>query len=348
MRQAVLLGVPGTKRTWYFKEAAVQERLDLRFLDWKNWREMIEGFGKEGIVLKIDPPVWNSCILEELNNLSEDYNHQLKELVSRVSGCNGRFWNHPFALMDVQDKALCKTTLAKAGLPVTELLAKTCGDIQTTGELLELMENKGISQVFIKPLKGSGAAGVSALRWHRRTGKAALYTCALEVRDKGIVNTRRLRRFSDRQKIFSLLDRLFLMECVIERWHGKAGYQGYSYDLRAVVQDGRIDYLLARLSKGPITNLHLNNCPLDVKELNLPAAALEAVRDVSLKAAKLYPGLSSAGIDILLEKGSLRPRIIEMNGQGDLIYQDIYRENIIYRRQAALMKKMAGERVEEP
>lgn len=40
-----------------------------------------------------------------------------------------------------------------------------------------------------------------------------------------------------------------------------------------------------------------------------------------------------AGIDLLLEKGTMRPRIIEMNGQGDLIYRDIYGENRIYQEQ---------------
>ena len=55
-------------------------------------------------------------------------------------------------------------------------------------------------------------------------------------------------------------------------------------------------------------------------------------------AADCFPGLRCAGIDILLERGSLKPRIIEMNAQGDLIYQDIYHENIIYRRQAERMK----------
>ena len=47
-----------------------------------------------------------------------------------------------------------------------------------------------------------------------------------------------------------------------------------------------------------------------------------------------------AGIDILLEKKNMRPLIIEMNGQGDLIYQDIYGENNIYREQVGKLCKM--------
>ena len=45
---------------------------------------------------------------------------------------------------------------------------------------------------------------------------------------------------------------------------------------------------------------------------------------------------------MLIEKG--RPYIIEMNGQGDLIYQDIFSENIIYRSQVEIMKKIFKEK----
>ncbi len=64
------------------------------------------------------------------------------------------------------------------------------------------------------------------------------------------------------------------------------------------------------------------------------------IRCLCRDAMKLFPGLLSAGIDILLEKGTLRPRIIEINGQGDLIYQDIYAENTIYKQQVGEMRKL--------
>lgn len=99
-----------------------------------------------------------------------------------------------------------------------------------------------------------------------------------------------------------------------------------------------MDFLLARLSKGPITNLHLNNHPLEASALGLPGTVLDEVERTCRKAVDCFPGIRSAGIDILLEKGSLRPRIIEMNAQGDLIYQDIYNNNMIYGHQAEMMK----------
>ena len=54
-------------------------------------------------------------------------------------------------------------------------------------------------------------------------------------------------------------------------------------------------------------------------------------------------GISMAGIDLLLEKGTLRPRVIEMNGQGDLIYRDIYGENRIYREQVRILAGQAKD-----
>jgi len=340
VRRAVLLGVSDTKRTKYLKRAAKRIGLPLSFAGWKDWRDKLKSFEPDGVVMKIDPPRWDSPLLGDLDDLAKDYRKQLKELADASDRYNMRFLNHPSEISALLDKAGCKETLRRAGIPVTELLA---GNVRDVERLFEIMKQKNACQVFIKPVNGSGAAGVAAFRKQEGSGRMALYTCAAEHPKKGLVNTGRLRRFSDKREIFSLLNRLFEMECVVERWHAKAEHQGCSYDLRAVVQDGKCDCLLARLSKGPITNLQLNNHPLDVDGLGLSLDILEEILDISKRAMRQYPRLLSAGIDILLEKGSLKPRIIEMNGQGDLIYQDIYRKNAIYLHQAELIKKMGEE-----
>ena len=67
-------------------------------------------------------------------------------------------------------------------------------------QLLELMSCRKIFQVFIKPVQGSGAAGVAALRYQPKTGQTVLYTCGILDDFTGhLVNTKRLRRFSDRK-----------------------------------------------------------------------------------------------------------------------------------------------------
>ena len=148
-------------------------------------------------------------------------------------------------------------------------------------------------------------------------------------------------------EICALLDQLLSLGCVVERWHPKADYHGKSYDLRVVFQFRHIAAIVARQSNGPITNLHLNNQALDVKELDLNESVMEQIALVckrSYEVCTAYQseatafGVSSmTGIDLLLEKGTMRPRVIEINGQGDLIYQDIYRENRIYQEQVRFL-----------
>lgn len=379
MRQAVLLGSPGTKRTIYLEKGAEAEGISFRLLDWKEFpfrsadspasplrkdlvlkndfrddTALADPFWNEtaweNVFLKIDPPLWESCCLDELNILAQDYEKKLQWLAELGKKRQITFLNKPEDILALLDKRACKRRLAEAGIPVTEELdgigravfpmAETLDGVGRADLLLGSMERRRIFQVFIKPVCGSGAAGAAAFRWQPRSGRMILYTCAMENPETGrLVNTKRLRRFTDRKQVLSMIGRLLELGCIVERWYTKAEHNGFSYDLRAVVQDGRMDFILARLSSGPITNLHLNNHPLKGNELGLPCHVMEDVEQLCIRAAGCYPELRSVGIDVLLEKGSLRPRIIELNGQGDLIYQDIYDQNRIYLHQAEMMKE---------
>lgn len=378
MRQAVVLGSPGTKRTVYLEKGAQAAGIVFRLLDWKDFPFEQEA-SWENLFLKIDPPLWESCCLDELNALTRDYEGKLQWLTDLGARHQIAFLNRPEAIRALLDKRGCKRTLAMAGIPVTEELegagrAETLSEyavvsradmaveyadgrlsgaeraempgsyglseVNRVEQLLDAMERHRVFQVFLKPVYGSGAAGAAAFRWQPHSGRVVLYTCGMVDSVTGrLVNTKRLRKFTDKNQVFSMVGRLLELDCVAERWYAKAEHDGFSYDLRAVVQDGRMDFLLARLSSGPITNLHLNNHPLSGEELGLPSHIMDEVEQLCIRAAECFPGLRSAGIDILLEKGSLRPRIIELNGQGDLIYQDIFDKNKIYRHQAEMMKE---------
>lgn len=311
--------------------------------------KLLAEFLAKEIFLKIDPPVWKSSSILELPELMEGYKGELMALAA-LDGKNPiTFFNHPSAIITLLDKRSCKKVLARKGIAVTESFGDNNKEVHICNleMLLERMRQEGICQIFIKPVNGSGALGVSAFRMQKRTGKMQLYTCAALTESKTLVNTKRLMCLSDRAQIENVLDILLKMDTLIERWHPKPIYQGYSYDLRAVVQDDRIDMLLARLSKGPITNLQLNNRPLAIEELGLPKRVLEEISYLCQRAMGCFSGLRSAGIDLLLDRGSLTPRVIEMNAQGDLIYQDIYQENKIYRHQAEIIKGWLYNRRED-
>lgn len=311
--------------------------------------KLLAEFLAKEIFLKIDPPVWKSSSILELPELMEGYKGELMALAA-LDGKNPiTFFNHPSAITALLDKRSCKEVLVREGISVTESLGgdNKESNICNLEMLLEQMRQEKLCQIFIKPVNGSGALGVSAFRMQKRTGKMQLYTCAALTESKTLVNTKQLMCLSDRAQIENVLDILLKMDTLIERWHPKPIYQGYSYDLRAVVQDGRIDMLLARLSKGPITNLQLNNRPLAIEELGLPKRVLEEISYLCQRAMGCFSGLRSAGIDLLLDRGSLTPRVIEMNAQGDLIYQDIYQENKIYRHQAEIIKGWLYNRRED-
>lgn len=336
MSRILLVGTEGGKRQVYFKKAAALADVQVDFLDWKDVPGLIgQEWQKEAFrqyVVKIDPPEWESSRLEELDGLAGQYRRQLSGLGGLTAGA---FLNHPEDIAELLDKRICKERLIQEQIPVTQLFPMT---FSRTEELLDFLREKGISQVFVKPIRGSGAAGVAALRYADRTGRLVLYTCAA-LEGGGLYNTKGMYRLEGKEAA-AFLDSLLGLECVVERWHPKASFQGYCYDLRVVVQGGQVDMILPRLSKGPITNLHLNNHAMAYEDLHLSARITEQIQEVCLRAADCYPRLHSIGMDVLLEKGSLAPRIIEMNAQGDLLHRDAYGENQIYRRQVAMMQEM--------
>ncbi len=350
MSGIALIGTDGGKRRFYFEQAAAETGIPVVFLDWKDvpdidygeepgrkrfeekLRILLQTENLQRFMVKIDAPEWESSRLCDLGGLTDRYEEQLRRLFDLPAG---GFLNRPPEIAQVLDKRGCKARLARCGVPVTHMYEEhfACGE-----ELLDFLREHRITQVFVKPVKGSGAAGVTALRFSPGNGRIALYTCAA-LKDNVLYNTKRMYRLEDR-KAEAFLNSLLKLDCVVERWYGKAAFEGYCYDLRVIVQGGRIDYILPRLSKGPITNLHLNNHAMAFADLQLETGTVERIEEVCLQASSCYPGLQSIGMDVLLEKGSLKPRIIEMNAQGDLLHRDVYGENRIYKRQVAIMKEL--------
>lgn len=325
----------GCKRKTYFEKAAADAGVRLSFYDWNEFPFAERDEDIRSSIVKVDAPEWESCRLKELDELTGRYRERLHWL-SRMP--YGAFFNHPCDIAEALDKRKCKKRLTENGVAVTKMYDKS---FFRRDELLDFMRENRVYQVFLKPVRGSGAAGVTALRFSPERGRIALYTCA--ALDQGeIVNTKKLYRLEG-EDAGNLLDKLLELDCVVEKWHRKATFQGYSFDLRVVIQDNQVDYILPRLSKGPITNLHLNNHSMELEELNLDKAVVESISEICIRAAGCYPGLKSIGMDVLLEKESLKPYIIELNAQGDLLHKDIYNENRIYKRQIEIMQRMQAK-----
>lgn len=321
----LLIGDRNTKRAQYFLKAAQQLQIPVHILEWNRVGSRCAIEKLKGAVVKIDPPSYKTAKLQDMKGILQEYYMSLKNL----SNGDCTFMNSPDAIWQVLNKQNCKARLQEQGVPVTCMITET---VESAEELLTILKEKKIYSVFVKPTYFSGAAGVIALRIHPRNQKMMAYTSCI-LKDKQLINTKVLRCIEDSNEILRLLNRVIELGVMVERWYPKAQFHGRSYDLRVVYQFGHIAYIVVRQAKGPITNLHLNNQALDIRELGINGELLSSIEEMCGQAVDLFPGLSMAGIDILVEKNSQKPYIIEMNGQGDLIYQDIYRNNRIYTEQ---------------
>lgn len=325
----VLVGEPGTRRTEYFLRAAGELHKSVRFVDWQT----AGGMEFHGDVVKLDPPSYKSSDLFQMKDHLASFHQRMKQLEK----AGAIFLNPPCEILRLLDKRQCKEILMENQVSVTEMLEEK---IENTEQLIDAMRRHRIYSVFIKPVNSSGAAGVTAFRLATGRGRMTAYTSCILQKEE-LVNTKKLRRMENAQEICRLLDAVLSLGTVVERWHPKASFGGKSYDLRVVWQFGKCEFVVARCSSGPVTNLHLNNSPLAFSDLGLSEKVTCEINALCEKAMSCFPELRMAGIDVLLERGSLKPKIIEMNGQGDLIYQDIFHENRIYRRQVEWMAQRA-------
>ncbi|MGL4346081.1 MAG: STM4014 family protein [Cellulosilyticaceae bacterium] len=322
VREILLIGEPDTKRTCYFKKAARELGYGVKQVTLEDAK--IEHIQNARWV-KIDPPTYEETEITQIAQLMAWYEDKLN-LLGR--GIEHRFLNTPQAIVSTLDKVGCKEKLMMAGIPTTPMLSDSVGRYD---QLITLMTHERIGGVFMKPRFGAGAAGVMAYRYHPRTKQQVLYTSMVLKGDK-LYNTKQMQKLTEHKLIEPLINRSLKEPMILEKWVQKAGVNGLSYDLRVVYQYGKVDFMIARGSKGPITNLHLNNCVLDLDEIGMSEMQRAQIQDICEKTVGCFSGLNSAGIDLLMTPGG-KLMVIEVNGQGDLIYQDIFAENSIYKSQ---------------
>ena len=190
---------------------------------------------------------------------------------------------------------------------------------------------------FLKPRYGSGAGGIMVIRYQPNRNKWVVYTTLRQV-DGVIHNTKRINRLSVEKEIIPLAEAVIQTETILEEWIPKAQLQGENYDLRVVCRESEIDYIVVRCSKGSITNLHLNNKAHWWNELSLSEEVRQQIYFQCQEAVQSLD-LRYAGVDVLIERGTDIPYIIEVNGQGDHVYQDMFVHNSIYTQQIKNIKK---------
>jgi len=227
--------------------------------------------------------------------------------------------NAPADVATMFDKRRCHALLQRHGVAVPRCL----GLVRSYAELMARMHDEHWRRVFVKIAHGSSASGVVALQTNGRQLHAT--TTVQLTRDAGalrLYNSRRLRVYRDPDEVALLIDTLCRHRVHVEQWLPKASVGDRAFDLRVVVIAGQVRHVVARFSRGPMTNLHLLNerGGLDTVLPRIGADAWTRARDAcEAVMAACFPHSLHAGIDLMFTPDYRRHAVLEVNAFGDLL-----------------------------
>jgi hypothetical protein len=235
-----------------------------------------------------------------------------------AAGPAHRLMAAPGDILTMFDKRACHARLEQAGVAVPRSL----GPVESYDELVPAMERAGCRRVFVKPAHGSSASGVVA---YQTSHSRHMATTTVElVRERGelrLYNSRRLREYRDQAEIAALIDAVCRQRAHVEQWVPKASVAERVFDLRVVVIGGQVRHVVVRMSRGPMTNLHLLNergiWPQVLERMG--DAAWDDARRTCERAMACFPGSLYAGIDLLIGTDHRRHAVLEVNAFGDLL-----------------------------
>ena len=328
--QIIVVSNSLSKRIEYFVEAGKHLQTEVCFMTYEELFSCLPLLRQA--VIKLEPCVSDETDFLKYALLNQAYKETLQRLGEMRLSDDVCFLNTPHALLRALDKKETKQVLMDRGLKVTPMLPSP----RSFDELRELLTGCGRG-CFLKPRYGSGAGGVMAIRYQPNRNKWVVYTTLQQV-DGVIHNTKRINRLSTEKEMVPLAEAVMQTEAILEEWIPKEQLQGENYDLRVVCRESEIDYIVVRCSKGSITNLHLNNKAHWWNELSLPEVVRQQIYFQCQEAVQSLD-LQYAGVDVLIERGTDIPYIIEVNGQGDHVYQDMFAHNSIYIQQIKNIKK---------
>ncbi len=229
-----------------------------------------------------------------------------------------RVMNPPSEIIVMFDKPSCQSLFAGAGVPCPDPLGTPLG----YDDLRDRMARAGVGRAFVKQAHGSSASGVLALT--TAAGKVQAWTTVEAVDRRGalaLYNTRAVRRLTAERDVAVVVDALCRERAQAERWVPKASLPGGAFDLRVLVVAGRARHVVARVSRTPMTNLHLLNRRGDAGAVRARTggAVWSAAMGDCVRAAGCFPGSLYAGVDLVIAAGFRRHAVIEINAFGDLL-----------------------------
>lgn len=243
----------------------------------------------------------------------------LRRLDRQRASCPPRaVMNRPDDIRVMFDKPTCHALFEAHGVPCPPGLGTPRG----YDDLRHRMERAGMRRVFVKLAHGSSASGVVALE---TDGRRVLATTTVEAVDSAgglrLYNTRAVRRLTDERRVAAVIDAICRERAHAERWVPKASLIGGPFDLRVVVIGGRAMHTVARVGRGPMTNLHLRSRRADpgLVRSRMTPGAWDQLRRSCERAAGVVPDSLYAGVDVVISPGFRQHAVLEINAFGDLL-----------------------------
>ena len=317
-------------------------------LEWTDLLEnlgIIEKFLEKSNIVKIEPPEKNTEIyrkfLEFGNGAAlpgEDKTGKKNSEIIRAPGVwfdgvknvFGKMseifdnYKNTYLMCDIEELLIMMDKKASyeylSGAENSFFLPERTKDFQNYDEFFETVKNK-TAKYFIKLRCGSGSTGVLAYSYNPKLDEEKIFTSLNYSEENGrldFFSTYRVKIYTEKKVIKNMVNWVIENGAHIEKWLPKLTYKKYGFDTRVFVAGKNTEYMLSRLSTGPITNLHLKNMRkessefMEEKQLKLLSEASEGVMSVFGKS--LY-----AGIDVLLSN-NMKPYIIDVNPFGDLFH----------------------------
>jgi HAD superfamily hydrolase (TIGR01509 family) len=234
--------------------------------------------------------------------------------------------NAPQDIAVMFDKWECHRHFVKHEVtrPPAELAPTECA------EFFAYMRAKGCGRRFLKPLHGSSASGVCALRWTpERQQLIGPFRIQTRNGKPMLINSLSVRTYTSFADIEMILALLLPQGMICEEWIPKLTLPGGAVDLRVLVIAGEARHWVIRQSRHPMTNLHLGNQRGDAAALEncIGLPSLDAAFRLAEQAAACFPNSLYAGVDILLDTQH-RALVGEINAFGDLLPRLLHRGNL--------------------
>ena len=221
----------------------------------------------------------------------------------RISAC-------PLAVLAMFDKTATSRRLVAAGLATPPTLPPPASPL----ELLDELRQSRWRTAYVKLNASAAAMGIVVV--HPLDPVPWGVSSMVRI-DGEWHNTRRLQRLEG-DELHAALAFLLREGCFIQQGVPLARVDGHHFDVRVVVLNGEPAFTVFRLSTGPMTNLHLGGRRGDHDRCRsaIPTRHWLDALDLCAEAARLVRS-DVVGVDVVFDRDSLRPSLLELNAFGD-------------------------------